>query len=222
MVRAWHSPSSSPVPPVDADGHPLLVLRGLNTAERVSFPVAGPTGGFAASDLDQASVALRDPATGARHPVEPRLLDLVFRIQTHFAADEIRFLSGYRMPSRGNASNHGKGRALDFVVPGASDADVATYARTLGFAGVGIYPVSGFVHLDVRDRSYFWSDSSGPGRRNRERGILGDLARASDREAGARGELAVSSCAMQFDVDAALRSCASREAMVDDDDIAGD
>jgi len=75
---------------------------------------------------------------------------------------------------------------MDFIVPGAADAEVAAFARTLGFVGVGIYPVSGFVHVDVRDRSYFWSDASGPGRRNRERGILGDVARASDREAVTR------------------------------------
>jgi hypothetical protein len=79
--------------------------------------------------------------------------------------------------------------------------------------------VSGFVHVDVRDRSYFWSDVSGPGRRNRERGILGDVARSSDRDAAARGELPVSTCALSLDVDAALRACAAREASsVDDDD----
>ncbi len=107
---------------------------------------------------------------------------------------------------------------MDFIVPGARDEDVAAFARTLGFVGVGIYPVSGFVHLDVRDRSYFWSDSSGPGRRNRERGILGDLARSSDRAATARGEIAVRSCTVQLDVDVALRSCTARDATTDDDD----
>jgi uncharacterized protein YcbK (DUF882 family) len=203
---------------VDDEGHPLLVLRALNTTEHASFAAAGPGGGFGASDLDRASVLLRDPATGARHPVEPRLVDLAFRIQSHFGAAEIRVLSGYRLPSRGNGSNHGKGRAMDLIVPGASDADVAAFARTLGFVGVGIYPVSGFVHLDVRDRSYFWSDASGPGKKNRERGILESLARASDVEAEERGELVVSSCALQTDVDAALRSCTARDASSGDDD----
>jgi len=222
MVRTWHTPSEAAHAEVDGEGHPLLVLRALNTSDRASLPAAGEGGGFSASDLDRAAWVLRDPGTGARHPVEPRLVDLVFRVQTHFAAEEIRVLSGYRMPVRGSASNHGKGRAMDFIVPGASDADVAAFARGLGFVGVGIYPVSGFVHVDVRDRSYFWSDSSGPGRKNRERGILGDLARASDRAAAQRGEVLVSSCALQFDVDAALRSCASRDATVDDDDDASD
>ncbi len=218
MVRSWHSPSPGARDPVDDQGHPLLVLRALNTAEHATLTAAGAAGGFSASDLDRATVVLRDTRTGARYPVEPRLIDLVFRIQSHFAAEEVRVLSGYRMPVRGGASNHGKGRAMDLIVPGASDADVAAFARGLGFVGVGIYPVSGFVHVDVRDRSYFWSDASGPGKKNRERGILGALATASDRDAARRGETVVPSCSLQFDVDAALRSCASRDAMIDDDD----
>jgi uncharacterized protein YcbK (DUF882 family) len=217
MVRSWHTPSSE-APAIDERGRPKLVLRALNLPDHVELSAATDAGGFSASELDRATVVLRDPSTAARHPVEPRLLDMVFRVQQHFKAAEIRVLSGYRLPSRGNASNHGKGRAIDFVVPGASDADVADFARGLGFVGVGIYPVSGFVHLDVRDRSYFWSDGSGPGRRNRERGILGPRAAQADRDATARGETPLSSCAMQLDVDAALRSCASRDPSVDDDD----
>ena len=219
MVQAWHAPPADSHAPVDDEGHALLVLRSINATEHAAFAAASATGAFSASDLDHASVLLRDRATDARYPVEPRLLDIAFRIQTHFAAPEVRFLSGYRLPtSRRGTSNHGRGRALDMVVPGVSDADVAAFARTLGYVGVGIDPVSGFVHIDVRDRSYFWSDSSGPGKKNRERGILGDLARSADREASTRGELAVSTCALQLDVDAALRSCAAREPMVDDDD----
>jgi hypothetical protein len=130
----------------------------------------------------------------------------VYRIQTHFEAQEIRIISAYRTPhGRGRGSNHGRGRAIDLIVPGASDADVATFARELGFVGVGVYPASGFVHVDVRDRSYFWIDSSGPGRRNRERGILADLAKASDREAALRGEKQLGPALVSFDVDAALR-----------------
>jgi hypothetical protein len=189
--------------------------------EHAAFAAASPRGGFSASDLDMAAVILRDPRSGVRYPVEPRLIDLAFRIQSHFAAEEIRVLSGYRVPTRSRLSNHGRGRAMDFVVPGVRDEDVAAFARTLGFVGVGIYPVSGFVHVDVRDRSYFWSDSSGPGRRNRERGILGDLAKSSDREALARGEVAIAVYPMQFDVDAALRSSAVRDVSSDDDDDSG-
>jgi uncharacterized protein YcbK (DUF882 family) len=184
----------------------MLGLFALNTRDRIELRAATDHGGFAASDLDRAAMSLREPWTGNAHPVEPRLLDLVYQVQRHFEAREIRVVSGYRTPRGPSGSNHGKGRAMDFIVPGVVDADVAKYARTLGFVGVGVYPVSGFVHLDIRDRSYFWSDASAPGHRNRERGILGEVAASSDKEALSRGEKPPRSFTMGFDVDAALRA----------------
>jgi hypothetical protein len=97
---------------------------------------------------------------------------------------------------------------MDLVVPGASDSDVAKFAREEGFAGVGIYPVSGFVHVDVRERSYFWVDTSGPGKRSRIRGILGDVAAKSDAQALARGEHPIGPFHLGTDVDAAVGSTA--------------
>jgi hypothetical protein len=98
---------------------------------------------------------------------------------------------------------------MDLVVPGATDDDVAKFAREQGFSGVGVYPVSGFVHIDVRERSYFWVDLSGPGKRNRTRGILADLAAKSDAQALARGERSVGPFHVGTDVDAALGTTAS-------------
>ena len=66
------------------------------------------------------------------------------------------------------------------VVPGVADEEVARFVREMGFVGVGVYPTSQFVHVDIRPRSYFWVDFSGPRMKNRERGILGDLAAKSD------------------------------------------
>jgi hypothetical protein len=107
-------------------------------------------------------------------------------------------------------------------VPGAKDDDVARFARDLGFVGVGVYPSSGFVHIDVRDRSYFWVDASGPGKRNRERGILGDLAKKADAQALSRGERPTPPLVMITDVDLALRAHtpqASPPPEDDDEDI---
>lgn len=220
-VRTWHTPSPARSAPTDTAGRPHLVLYSINTNDHVALAPATEGGGFSASDLDRASSVLREPSSGNQHPIEPRLLDAAYRVQTHFQAQEIRVLSGYRTP-HGHASNHGAGRAIDIVVPGAADADVAKFARELGFVGVGIYPTSGFVHIDVRARSYFWIDASGPGRRNRERGILGDLAQKSDAAAKARGEHCVSPFFIAPDVDAALRarglSPAVTPAPLEDDD----
>jgi uncharacterized protein YcbK (DUF882 family) len=218
-VRGWHLETEGKTAPVDRSGRPLLVLYSINTRDRVEMEAASDRGGFAASDLDRAAFVLREPSSGNEHPIEPRLVDLAYRLEVHFAAQEIRVISGYRTPRRRGGSNHGKGRALDVVVPGTSDAEVAQFARQLGFVGVGIYPTSGFVHLDVRDRSYFWSDASGPGRRNRARGILGDVAKDSDQKAFARGEHPTPPLLIRTDVDAALRALpASTSAEPDDED----
>jgi uncharacterized protein YcbK (DUF882 family) len=206
-VRRWHAPVPDRAAPVDEHGRAELALYVLNTQERAEIPVLGAGGGFAPPDLDRASHVLREPSSGNEHPIEPRLLDAIYRIQLHFNAQEIRVISGYRTPhaiAARRSSNHGRGRAMDIVVPGVSDQDVAKFARSMGFMGVGVYPVSGFVHVDVRDRSYFWIDYSGPGRRNRERGILGKVAAEADREAVARGERGLPPLRLGTDVDALL------------------
>ena len=205
-VDRWHAIAPDLHPTLDEHGRVKLVLVSLNTSDRVELSPLSDRGGFGASDLDRAARALREPSSGNAHPVEPRLLDLVYRLQTQFSAPEIRVISAYRTPHGRNASNHGHGRAIDLVVPGATDAEVAKFARELGFVGVGIYPNSGFVHVDVRDRSYFWVDSSGPGRRNRERGILRELAMKSDAAAAARGERGLAPFSVGDDVDEALKA----------------
>ncbi len=205
-VRAWHTPAPGRTAALDAHGRPMLTLFALNTNERVGLTALTERGGFGAADLDHAAQLLRDPRTGNEHPVEPALLDAVYRIAKHFAAQEVRVISGYRTPKPGAHSNHGRGRAMDLIIPGATDEEVAKFAREAGFSGVGIYPVSGFVHVDVRERSYFWIDTSGPGRRSRLQGVLSDLASRSDAAAQARGEHAIRPFSLLPDVDAALRS----------------
>jgi uncharacterized protein YcbK (DUF882 family) len=191
MVKKWHEAPQGAKAPRDAVGRPMLVLVSLNTGDRVELPADSDEGGFDAASLERASAVLHDPRTGLRHPIEPSLLDLVYRAQRRFDAPEIRMISGYRAPTGAKTSNHGRGRAMDLVVPGASDEAVAGWARDLGFAGVGIYPKSGFCHLDVRPQSHFWVDTSGPGQRSRERAL--PIARASkaDGEAKRRNERGV-------------------------------
>lgn len=200
----WHAPSTRP-PARDAAGRAMLVLTTLNRGETVEIPAASEDGGFASAELDRVAHELR-AATGDEHPVDPRTLALVYRIQMHFGAPEIRVVSGYRVPKPGSRSNHGKGRAIDMVVPGVADEDVARFARDTGFVGVGVYPTSQFVHVDIRPRSYFWVDFSGPHMKNRERGILGDLAATSDAAAAARGQAPIEPFGLATDVDAALRA----------------
>jgi uncharacterized protein YcbK (DUF882 family) len=214
----WHAASTHPATR-DAAGRPMLTVSTLNRGETLSVPAAGDDGGFASTDLDRLAHLLR-AATGDEHPVDPRTMALVYRIQTHFDVPEIRVVSGFRVPKPGSRSNHGKGRAVDLVVPGVPDEDVARYVREMGFVGVGVYPTSQFVHVDIRPRSYFWVDFSGPRMRNRERGILGDLAARSDAAAVARGQVPIEPYGFATDVDAALRArgLAPGSAQPDDDE----
>jgi uncharacterized protein YcbK (DUF882 family) len=222
-VRDWHASPAAP-PPVDqATGRPLLAVVSLNTRDRIELLPASEKGGFSARDLDRLSFVLREPSSGNQHPIEPRLVDLVYRIQAHFHAAEVRVISAYRTPRRGGTSNHGRGRAIDMIVPGTSDQELAKFARDQGFSGVGVYPTSGFVHVDVRDRSWFWVDSSGPGRKNRTRGVLGDVAKKSDEQALARGDKPIAPFAIGNDVDAWLRArpAATTPAAAEEDEDEG-
>lgn len=174
--------------PLDAAGRPKLVLRSLNTDARAELAADGDLGGFSVEALEAASLVLADPRSGLRHPVEPTLLDLVYRAARHFEASEVRVVSGYRAPSGKGTSNHGRGRAMDLILPGVSDKKLADWAKSQGGTGVGIYPTSSFVHVDVRPQSYFWVDASGPGQRNREVPVRGPAAARADAEKARRGE----------------------------------
>jgi uncharacterized protein YcbK (DUF882 family) len=185
MVRKWHAVPAT-VPSRTAVGLPMLVLDMVNTGERVELSPMSEQGGFSAEDIERASHALRDPRGNDEHEIDPRLLDLAYRVQRHFGARSIRVLSAFRVPH--GRSNHGRGKALDLVIPGTSDDAVAQFVRTLGFVGVGLYPRSGFIHLDSRQRSYFWIDASGPGQHSRQRPVLSRLAAKSDAQALANGE----------------------------------
>ncbi|HEY6461859.1 MAG TPA: DUF882 domain-containing protein, partial [Polyangiaceae bacterium] len=200
----WHAPSTRPTAR-DATGRPMLTLTTINHGETLSIPSSSEGGEFASVDLDRLAHLLR-AASGDEHPVDPRTLSLVYRIETHFGVPEIRVVSGYRVPKPGSHSNHGKGRAMDMIVPGVADEEIARFVREMGFVGVGVYPTSQFVHVDIRPRSYFWVDFSGPRMKNRERGILGDLAAKSDAAALARGQAAIEPYGVAGDVDAALRA----------------
>jgi hypothetical protein len=53
--------------------------------------------------------------------------------------------------------------AADIQVPEVSTIDLRDFAVQQGIEGVGFYPSSGFVHIDVRPRRFWWVDYSLPG-----------------------------------------------------------
>ena len=113
---------------------------------------------------------LRCHHTNTQHAMNPRLVRVLYQVGRHFPGRKVEVVSGYRHPSvaKNPRSPHMKGLACDFRIAGVKNADLRDYLRR-GFekVGVGYYPNSSFVHLDVRkDHSAFWIDYSGPGERS--------------------------------------------------------
>jgi len=96
--------------------------------------------------------------------LDRRLIALIGKVAEHYPGHTIEIISGYRPHRRGKKrSQHAKGKALDFRVNGVPDLELYEFLKTFPKVGVGYYPNSTFVHLDVRDRKYMWTDISGPG-----------------------------------------------------------
>jgi hypothetical protein len=95
--------------------------------------------------------------------MDPQLLDLVWEAyRASDATGYIQVVSGYRAPatnamlrsrSKGVAreSQHLRGKALDFYIPGVQLKKLRDIGLKLQGGGVGYYPASGspFVHMDV-------------------------------------------------------------------------
>jgi uncharacterized protein YcbK (DUF882 family) len=101
--------------------------------------------------------------TGSEHSIDAHLIHLIVKVSDTFGGRPIRVVSGYRERSFAVESKHKVGRAFDFSIPGVPNAVVRDYLRTLPKAGVGYYPNSTHVHLDVREESAYWVDESAPG-----------------------------------------------------------
>ena len=186
---AWHLPiPAEEIEPVLEGAVQPLVLApiGAHGGERVSLIPAADEGGFSEAQQKLAARAFSPLGRKKPHPVSPRLLDLVYRAMRHFDAPLVHLISGYRADRAG--SRHTQGRAIDMVLPGVSNEELAAYVRQFGFVGVGVYPKSGFVHLDVRDTSFFWVDNSLPNERCRPEPTLLGEAKTQDARARDRGE----------------------------------
>lgn len=183
----WHAPIAREAV-ANAPSTPLvpLVLAPVNGGERVTLTPDREDGGFSQAELLAAARVFTPSARAKPHPIAPRLLDLVYRAMRHFDAPLVHMVSGYRADRAG--SRHTQGRAIDMVIPGVSNDELASYVRGFGFVGVGVYPKSGFVHLDVRDSSFFWIDDSLPDERCRTQPVMAEEAKLADQAARDRGE----------------------------------
>jgi LysM repeat protein len=102
-------------------------------------------------------------AEGHRPPVPERLLRLLVRVSDTFGGREIRVVSGYRTTSYFADSRHKLSAAIDFSIQGVPNHVLRQYLLLFPNVGVGYYPNSSFVHLDVRNDATQWVDYAGPG-----------------------------------------------------------
>jgi uncharacterized protein YcbK (DUF882 family) len=120
-------------------------------------------GQYVQSGLNQLNVFLRDWRHNEPAKMDPALFDLVWEVYQEVGATQpINVVSAYRNPAtnamlhaRSSAvaenSQHIKGHAMDFFIPGISLVKLRQTAMRKQVGGVGFYPTSGspFVHLDT-------------------------------------------------------------------------
>jgi uncharacterized protein YcbK (DUF882 family) len=161
-------PANGVRPDRTASTHPRMkagVVRLVRGSETLQTRLLDRRRHLVANKLPEVARLLRF-GSGAQHDIDPRLVTLVGMVSDHFGGRDILVVSGFRpyTPRQFTAhSNHNIGRALDFTIPGVSNEALRDFCRTLHNVGVGYYPNSSFVHLDVRNTSTFWIDYAGPG-----------------------------------------------------------
>lgn len=143
--------------PTGKKGH--FVVRSVNTGEEVEVRLDLASGEVEAPSYRSLRHLMRCQRTGAETPMDPRLIELLYRIAQR-TRQRIEIVSGFRAPmfSLATLSYHTRGMAADIRVPGMTPLMVRDLARAMGVKGIGYYPVSQFVHVDVRDEPQEWTD----------------------------------------------------------------
>lgn len=144
----------------DAVGARRLGFRHLHTGETLDVAY-WENGAYVPGALTEVNHVLRDWRTNETHVIAPQLLDLLTALQTRLGKSE-RFdvICGYRSPATNEMlhersaevathSLHLVGQAIDIHLPGVELANLRDAALSLGLGGVGYYPESDFVHVDI-------------------------------------------------------------------------
>ena len=139
-----------------------LSFYNLQTGESLSTPY-WIEGEYLTEPLAAINRLLRDHRTDEVLPIELGLLDLLHGLRervTAYRQQPLHIVSAYRSPTS-NAklrahnprvaanSLHQYGKAVDIRLPGCRLADLHRAALSMGAGGVGYYPASDFIHIDV-------------------------------------------------------------------------
>lgn len=118
-------------------------------------------GAYLPEGLAEINHILRDHRTNEVKAIAPHLLDLLYALQVKLGSRQaFHIISGYRSPATNAAlqarsngvakrSLHLEGMAIDIFLPDRQLATVREAALSLAQGGVGYYPASNFVHVDV-------------------------------------------------------------------------
>jgi len=149
---------SGTVPAVQ-DGH--LRLYHTHTGEHLDIVYRrGNT--YIPAALAKLDHFLRDHRTGEVHHYDPRVFDVLRDAERAVGRPdaEIQIICGYRAPESNEYlrthtsgvakhSLHMQAEAIDVRLPGTPTLKFRNAALALGRGGVGYYPASDFVHVDV-------------------------------------------------------------------------
>ena len=137
-----------------------LAFKNLHTGEslRTTFWAEGR---YLNDELKAVNHIMRDHRSGDVHPMDPKLLDLLYALQQSVAANgSFHIISGYRSPASNQKlrsksggvakkSLHMQGRAIDIRLPGCKLPQLRDAALALKAGGVGYYARSDFIHVDT-------------------------------------------------------------------------
>jgi uncharacterized protein YcbK (DUF882 family) len=143
----------------------LEIVSLSNPKDRAKVNIYNADGSYSITAEEELNFVLRCRRTDAEKAIDIQLLTWMSLIYDHFGGKPLQIVSAYRN-QRKESSNHFKGRAMDIRIEGVAPRKVRDFAQTLdrGGMGIGLYPRSEFVHIDVRSPpSYRWIDNSAPG-----------------------------------------------------------
>lgn len=152
----------SMVVPAQAAEERRLKFYFTHTKERIDI-VYKRNGRYIPKALKKLNHFLRDWRQDQSTKMDPRLFDLIWSVYEQMNTREaIHIVSAYRAPKtnkmlrrrgRGVAKNsqHTRGKAMDFFIPGVNLAELRAAGLKMEVGGVGYYPTSGspFVHMDT-------------------------------------------------------------------------
>lgn len=143
-----------------------LVLLNTHTGE-VLESVYWANGSYRPAELGRLDWVFRDHRASSVLPIDPRLFDLLHDLAATAGVEpRYQVISGYRSPETNamlasksdgvsSRSLHLQGKAIDVRLEGLPLATLRDLALARRVGGVGYYPDSEFVHLDVgRVRSW--------------------------------------------------------------------